>query len=184
MRHPRQLVREKTVLLIIDIQEGFRKILPDVGDLVRNTSILVETAKILKLPVIVTEQYPQGLGHTLKEIDACLGEHKCFAKTAFSCLDAEGFTQSLKQIKRTQVLVCGIEAHVCINQTVHGLLHKDYQVHLAVDAISSRSPRQKEIGIQKMVESGAVRSSVEMALFEMIMTAGAEEFKAVQRLVK
>lgn len=184
MSHPSVLDRDQAVLLIIDVQERYRKVIPDLANLTRNISILVEAAKVLKLPVVVTEQYPQGLGVTVAEISACLGDHSLFSKNSFSCCGAEEFVDALKQIGRKQIIVCGIEAHVCVSQTVHDLLSEGYAVHIVVDALSSRSPKNKEIAVEKMVKSGALPSTVEMALFEMLVQAGTEEFKAVQRLVR
>lgn len=184
MPHSSILNSEQALLLIIDVQESFRKVLPDLANLTRNISILIEASKILKLPVFLTEQYPQGLGKTVAEISACLGDHLYFEKDSFSCCGAERFGQALADTGRRQVLVCGIEAHVCVNQTVHDLLALGYAVHLAVDSISSRNPKNKEIGIDKMVRSGAIQSTVEMSLFEMLGKSGTESFKAVQRLIK
>ncbi|HEY9871383.1 MAG TPA: hydrolase [Candidatus Obscuribacterales bacterium] len=184
MRHPRILSAESAVLLIVDVQENFRKHLPDVSNLARNISILIEASKILNVPVFVTEQYPQGLGKTLAEIKACLGDHEYFEKSCFSCCDAQGFLDKLSVLERKQIMVSGIEAHVCVNQTVHGLLEAGYTVHVINDAIASRSARNKEIGWEKMIGSGAVPSCVEMALFEMLYESGTDTFKAVQRLIK
>lgn len=184
MRHPRVLDSKKAVLLIVDVQESFRKHIPDFADLTRNIAVLVEASKILQLPVFVTEQYPQGLGKTVAEIAACLGQHQHFEKSCFSCCGVDAFMNALDDTERKQVIVCGIEAHVCISQTVHDLLQHDYHPHIITDAVSSRLPRNKEVGIAKMVASGAVLSTVEMALFEMLVESGTEKFKAVQRLVK
>ncbi len=141
-------------------KKAFRKHISEFADMARNISIMVEASKILKLPVIVTEQYPQGLGNTVAEISACLGEHKQFEKSCFSCCQSQGFMAGLASENRKQVIVCGIEAHVCVNQTVHDLLENGYKVHLITDAISSRSQKNKEVGIKKMCASGAVLSSV------------------------
>ena len=184
MHHPRVLYSQQAALLIVDIQEAFRKRLLDVGDLSRNVSILVEAAKILKLPIFLTEQYPQGLGKTLAEIQACLGDYEYFEKQSFSCCGANGFVDALKSSGRTQIIVCGIEAHVCVNQTVHDLLQLGFSVHVVSDAISSRSPKNKEVGLQKMISSGAILSCLEMALFELLVESGTDTFKAVQRLIK
>ncbi|MBX9689507.1 MAG: hydrolase [Candidatus Obscuribacterales bacterium] len=184
MRHQRVLDSKNAMLLIVDVQESFRKQLKDLDNLTRNITILAEAAKILKVPVVLTEQYPQGLGKTIAEISACLGEHKYFEKTVFSCCQAAGFMDMLENLGRNQVIVCGIEAHICVNQTVHELMANDYVVHLVSDAIASRSQRNKEMGWEKMISSGAVPSSVEIALFEMLGEANSEQFKAVQRLVK
>ncbi len=184
MRHPRVLDSQKAVLLIVDVQESFRKHIPEFSDLTRNIAILVEASKILQLPVFVTEQYPQGLGKTVAEISACVGNHQHFEKSCFSCCGSEPFLDALNGTGRKQIIVCGIEAHVCISQTVHDLLAQGYSPHIVSDAVASRFPKNKEVGLSKMVASGAVLSSVEMALFEMLIESGTENFKAVQRLVK
>ncbi len=184
MRHSRILDSKQAMLLIVDVQESFRKQLKDLDNLTRNITILAEAAKILKVPVVLTEQYPQGLGKTIAEISACLGEHKYFDKTSFSCCQAPGFMDMMESLGRNQVIVCGIEAHVCVNQTVHELMQQDYVVHVVSDAIASRSQRNKDIGWEKMIASGAVPSCVEIALFEMLGESNSEQFKAVQRLVK
>lgn len=184
MRHPLLLDRSQAALLIVDVQESFRKHIQEFADLSRNITILVEASKILQLPVFVTEQYPQGLGKTVAEITACLGDHQLFEKSCFSCCGAESFLNALNDSGRKQIVVCGIEAHVCISQTVHDLLQQGYLPHVVSDAVGSRVPRNKEIGIRKMSASGAVITSVEMALFEMLVESGTEKFKAIQRLVK
>ncbi|MBX9769857.1 MAG: hydrolase [Candidatus Obscuribacterales bacterium] len=182
-RHERLLDGQQAVLLIVDVQEAFRKKLPDVPNLTRNISILVEASKVLELPIFVTEQYPQGLGKTVPEIAACLPDHELFDKLCFSCCGLDKFMDALKATKRKQVILCGIEAHACINQTAHDLLANGYEVHLIVDAISSRFPKNRDIAVEKMVASGVVRSCVEMALLEMLVEAGTEKFKSVQRLI-
>lgn len=138
----------------------------------------------MKVPVVVTEQYPQGLGKIVAEISACLGDHKQFEKSCFSCCGNAEFMAYLDETERKQIIVTGIEAHVCVSQTVHDLLQSGYTPHLVTDAISSRFPKNREVGIEKMVQSGAVMSSLETALFEMLVESGTETFKSVQRLVK
>lgn len=184
MGHARVLDCKQSMLLIVDVQESFRKQLKDLDNLTRNITILAEAAKILKVPVVLTEQYPQGLGKTIAEISACLGEHKYFEKTAFSCCQAAGFSDMMESLGREQIIICGIEAHVCVSQTAHELLSGGYTVHVVADAIASRAPRNRDIAWEKMIASGAVPSCVEMALFEMLGGSGSEQFKAVQRLVK
>src|SRR5271170_709613 len=176
MRHPRLLNRDDSLLLIIDVQESFRKVLPDFPNLTRDISILVEVSKILKMPVLVTEQYPEGLGRTVPELTACLGAHERFEKKAFSCCQQEQFRSVLSALGRKQVIVTGLESHVCVSQTVHDLLLLNYSPHLIVEAISSRVNRNKEIGMQKMIEAGAVVSSLETAIFELLVEAGSENF--------
>ncbi|HEY9787590.1 MAG TPA: hydrolase [Candidatus Obscuribacterales bacterium] len=184
MRHPQLVSQSEAILLIVDVQESFRKHIQDFANLTRNISIMVEASKILKVPVFVTEQYPQGLGNIVSEIAACLGDHKRFEKSCFSCLGSQEFVNEVQDFGRKQILVTGIEAHVCVSQTVHDLIAHDFQVHLISDAIASRSQKNRDIGMEKMVGAGAIPSSVETALFEMLVESNTETFKAVQRLVK
>jgi len=187
MRHPRLLNREDAVLLVVDVQEAFVRVMPGLPDLGGKIAVLVEGAGILGVPVVVTEQYPRGLGSTIEPVKNALEKlhgHSLFEKDCFSCCGATDFTGWLDGSGRRQVIVCGIEAHVCVNQTCHDLIHRGYSVHLVTDAVESRIPDNKRVGIEKIIGAGAVPSSVEMALFEMLVQSGTEEFKAVQKLVK
>ena len=185
-RHPNVLDVSNAVLLIVDVQEAFRKFIPDYADLIKSISILRDAAKILNLPVIITEQYQKGLGKTVDEIISGFIEKKfeLVEKDCFSCCGSDQFKDSLKKLGRAQIIVSGIEAHVCVNQTVHDLLVHGYKPHIIVDAISSRYQKNKEVAVQKMTMSGAIPSTVEIALFEMLVQSGTDAFKAVQRLVK
>jgi nicotinamidase-related amidase len=176
----RVLDRERTALVVIDVQEAFAKAVEGFADVVAQTAILVQGAKVLGLPVLVTEQYPGGLGETVEPVrDALGGDVERLPKTVFSAVRAEGFDLQ----GRDQALVCGIETHVCVNQTVHDLLAVGVEVHVAVDAVSSRTAANRELGLRKMEESGAVLTSVETALFELLAEAGSDDFKAIQKLV-
>lgn len=184
MRHKKLLDRDNAALLIIDVQERFRPHTFEVDRLISNIQKMLSGAAVFKLPVLITEQYPRGLGPTVPEILEAAGEYSLFEKDCFSCYGAGDFRQAVEESGRKQIIVCGIEAHVCVNQTVHDLIQSDYSPHLVSDAISSRHPHNKEVGIQKMMAAGAVLSSVETALFEMLVSSGTAEFKAVQSLVK
>ena len=176
-----KLDRERTALVVVDVQEAFRKAIPDFDDVARATATLVEGAKAMGVPVVVTEQYPKGLGETVPEVADHLPEHtEPIDKVAFSAAAAEGFDLG----DRDQALVCGIETHVCVNQTVADLLGASREVHVAEDAVSSRTADNKRIGLNKMERSGAVLTSVETALFELLGGSDAPEFKEVQALVK
>ena len=131
------------------------------------------------MPVVVTEQYPRGLGETVPEVAEHLDGVPRLEKTVFSAAAAEGFDLG----GRDQALVCGIETHVCVSQTVHDLLHDGVEVHVAADAVASRSPEDRRVGLDKMERSGAVLSSTEMALFELLGRAGTDEFKTIQKLI-
>ena len=171
------LRREDAALVVVDVQEGFRKAVDGFEEVVGAVARLVEGAQILDVPVIATEQYPKGLGHTVEEVD--LGDAPVLEKTVFAASRAEGFDLG----GRTQAVVCGIEAHVCVHQTVADLLEKGVEVHVCADAVSSRTAANRELALRRAAEAGAVLTSVEMALLELCERAGTPEFKAVQKVV-
>jgi nicotinamidase-related amidase len=171
---------ERAALLVIDVQEGFRKAVPGLGDVARAAAALVGGAGAVGIPITVTEQYPKGLGHTVPEVaDALPPDATVLEKLCFSAPAAEGFGLA----GRGQALVCGIEAHVCVNQSVLDLLAGGLEVHVARDAVGSRFEQNKEVGLNKAERAGAVITSVETALFELVGRAGTEKFKQVQRIV-
>ena len=171
---------KRAALVVIDVQEAFRKAVPSFGDVARASATLVRGAEAVGVPIVVTEQYPQGLGPTAPEIAEHLPEGlEPIEKVCFSAPEAEGFDLA----GRDQALVCGIEAHVCVNQTVLDLLDQGVEVHVARDAVGSRFEENREVGLEKAERAGAVITSVETALFELVGRAGTDEFKDVQRLV-
>lgn len=181
----RVLSPERAALLVVDVQERLLPAIHDGERVAAACRVLAEAAARLKLPVVVSEQYPKGLGPTVAAVRAALPDGAAvLPKTAFGCLGDEALAARLKELGRPQVLVCGVEAHVCVNQTVHQLLAAGFQPHLVVDAVGSRSPENKRIGVEKMLGSGAVPSSVETALFELLGDARHPEFKPLQSLVK
>lgn len=185
MKHPHTLDRAQTALVLIDMQESFRTVLPDFAAVAGRIAIAAQGAQLLNIPLVVTEQYPRGLGRTAVEIVRVLPEgFEAIEKTAFSSCGAGEFVARLEATGARQILVCGIEAHVCVNQTTHDLLARGYQVHLLWDGIASRTAENRNTGLAKMQQSGAIPSSVEMALFELMRDARHEQFKAVQRLIK
>ena len=174
------LKRDSTVLVVVDVQEAFRPAVLDFERIAHNTAVLVEGAHALGIPVVATEQYPKGLGRTVPEVAEHLDGVEPIEKVCFSAARADGFDTD----GRDQALVCGIEAHVCVSQTVHDLLDRDLEVHVARDAVTSRTEENREVGLRRMERSGAVITSVETALFELLGAAGSDEFKTVQGLVK
>lgn len=176
----RVLDRERCALVVVDIQEAFRDAVGDFGRVAANAAVLVQGARALGLTVVATEQYPRGLGATVPEVADHLDGDGPLAKTVFSAAAADGFDLG----GRDQALLCGIEAHVCVSQTAHDLLDRGVEVHVARDAVSSRSQENLEVGLHKMEGAGAVLTSVEAALFELLGEAGSEEFKTVQALIK
>jgi nicotinamidase-related amidase len=178
-----KLDRSRAALVVVDVQEAFRPAVLDFEQVARNVGILAQGARILGLPTLVTEQYPRGLGHTVPEVADHL-EVSPIEKVAFSAVDADGFTTALQEAGRDQVLLCGIETHVCVNQTAEDLLADGVEVHVAQDAVTSRTAENRALGMHKMERSGAVATSVETALFELLGEAGTPEFKEVQALIK
>jgi nicotinamidase-related amidase len=173
------LERGRTALVVVDVQEAFRKHVDRFDDVARNAAILVQAARVMEIPVIVTEQYPTGLGTTVDEVAGHLDGIAPIPKTAFSAARAEGFSLT----GRDQAIICGIEAHVCVAQTTRDLLEAGVEVHVAADAVSSRTPPNREVGLARMERDGAVISSTETALFELLGAAGSDEFKTIQKLL-
>jgi nicotinamidase-related amidase len=176
----RVLDRARAALVVVDVQEAFRPAVGEFDTVAANTAVLVQGARELGLPVIVTEQYPQGLGETVPEVASHLDGVQRHPKTVFSACRAEGFDLD----GRDQALVCGIEAHVCVQQTVQDLLDRGVETHVVADAVSSRTALNRRLGLEKMERSGAWVTSTEMALFELVERAGTPEFKAIQGLVR
>jgi nicotinamidase-related amidase len=174
------LDRERAALVVVDVQEAFRPAVRDFDSVAKSVAALVQGARILGLPVVVTQQYPKGLGETVPEVAEHLDGIEPLDKVVFSAAAADGFDLD----GRDQALVCGIESHVCVSQTAHDLLDRDVEVHVARDAVTSRTDENRELGLHKMEGSGAVVTSVETALFELVGAAGTDEFKQVQRLIK
>jgi nicotinamidase-related amidase len=176
-----KLDRERAALVVVDVQEAFRKAVPSFADVAEASATLIRGAAAMDVPIHVTEQYPKGLGETVPEVADHLPEGVApVDKVRFSAAEAEGFDLG----GRDQVLVCGIETHVCVNQTVIDLLDDGIDAHVARDAVGSRTRDNWELGLHKMERAGATVTSVETALFELLRGADAAEFKEVQALVK
>src|SRR5262249_26213472 len=160
-----------TALVVIDVQEAYRGLTVEHERMVRGVRRLIEAAKIVNVPILATEQYPKGLGHLIAEVGEALpAGAEPIEKVSMSCWGGPRFAERLNALQRQQVLVCGIEAHACVNQTVHDLLDRGFQVHVPFDAISSRSEHDYRTGWEKMMSSGAVPSTVEMACLEWVRT--------------
>jgi nicotinamidase-related amidase len=185
MPHPKTLDSKKSVLVIVDVQEAFRSVIYDMPLIATSISTAVRGMQILGVPVVVTEQYPKGLGPTVEEISAVLTEEMpVVEKTSFGAYGEPRFVSALEETGAKQILLCGIETHICVNQTAHGLLAAGYDVHLLTDCVGSRFAKDKEAGLKKMAASGVTASSVEMAFFEMLGDAGNAKFKEIQALIK
>ena len=185
MSHPRMLDRSQSALVVIDVRQAYRGLTVEPERVVRGVRRLIDAAQLLGIPILATEQYPKGLGHLVREVaEAFPAGFEVIEKMSFSCCGEPRFTARLAELKRSQIVVCGLEAHACVNQTVHDLLDQGYHVHVPFDAISSRFQHDYQTGWQKMTGSGAVPSTVEMACLEWMRTATAPEFRAIQKLIK
>ncbi len=175
-----RLEADRAALLVVDIQEAFRGVIADADEIIARTQILARAATLLGLPIIVSEQYPKGLGKTVVELDEVLTGATVLEKTTFSAAHADGFSLA----GRDQVIVCGTETHICVAQSVLDLLAADAEVWLACDALGSRSPDDRALAIQRLALAGAVPSSTESICFELMKDAKNPHFKEIQGLIK
>lgn len=176
----------KAVLIVIDVQERLCAAMDEnvLRQLTRNTGILLESANELAIPVIFTEQYVKGLGPTLGELRQTVPAAPSFEKMTFSCCGNDAFIKQLKQSGRTQIIVTGMETHVCVLQTVINLLDEGFDVHLVKDAVMSRSSDNRQTAIEAMVLAGAVPTCAEAVVFQLLKIAGTDSFKKLSKLVK
>lgn len=174
--------RGDTVLVVIDVQEKLIPLIPGFDRIVWNIGRLIDGAKVLGVPVLGTEQYPKGLGGTVKELADRTGP--LAAKLSFSCCQCDEFWQQLAELDVPKVLLCGIESHVCIQQTAIDLLSAGYRVYLAVDALGARFEIDHTTALRRMDSAGATLTTTEAALFEFCEVAGSPEFKQLSALVK
>lgn len=185
MLHPNILNCESTALAVIDIQEAFRYAIPEFAVIASRASTAVSGFLVLGLPVLVTEQYPKGLGPTAEEIRLALPDgYETFEKTAFSSCGASSFVDKLNELGVSQIVLCGLETHICVSQTAHDLLERGFQVHILCDCVTSRFEYNRLVGLQKMRRAGVIESSIEMAFFELMRDAKHEQFKEIQALIK
>ncbi len=187
MPHPHLAVADSSVLVVIDVQEPFARALADRERLTKQITTLIRVAKIVGLPVLVTEQYPEKLGPTVPEIRDTLEELGLYApisKMAFSCCAVDGFVQRVYDSGRDTMIITGIETHVCVQQTVLEAMSLGYKAQVVSDAVASRLPDDRAIALDKMRHAGAVVSSVEMIAYELLGQAGTPEFKAAMEYLK
>lgn len=175
---------KNTILVIIDVQHKLAAAMHDKGLLVENLVKLVKGAQVLQVPVIVTEQNPRGLGETLPEIGSLLGDFEPVSKLAFSCCRENAFAERLEKSGRGQVLVAGIEAHVCVYQTALGLKAAGYETQVVSDCISSRTAENKAIALERLRYEGVALTGVETVLFELLGTAEGNRFRQILGIVK
>jgi nicotinamidase-related amidase len=175
----RPLDAEQCALIVVDIQE---KLLPPIfqkEQLVRNSKLLIRAAGVLKIPTMVSTQYSKGLGGTVAEIASLLPETEAIDKDRFSCFGSDAFCTQLKRLSgnRNKLLLCGMESHICVAQTALAALREGYLVHVASDAVSSRTEWNWKIGLERMRAAGAVISSTEMMIYELMRSSSSPAFK-------
>lgn len=178
------LSRDNSVLLIIDVQEKFRPVIFRWNELIRNINKLVKALQILKIPVLLTEQYTKGLGKTCNEVRKNLLFYRPIGKKEFNCFNNKVFLKQLRSLKKKDLIICGIESHVCIINTLLGAISKGFNVHLVVDAISSRKESDLKIAIERAKQSGAFLTTTEMVIFQLMGSSKIEGFKKISKLIK
>lgn len=178
------LRRDDALLAVVDIQERLATVMAERERVVANTRRLIDAARLLGLPLFVTEQYPKGLGPTVPEIREALSPYAPIEKITFSCCGEPAFTDALEATGRRQVILCGMETHVCVLQTCIGLLRDGYAVHFVQDAACSRTPDNHRMGTEFMRDAGAVVTGTETSLFQLLERAGTAEFREISRLIK
>jgi nicotinamidase-related amidase len=183
-RFSKLLKQQSTALLIIDLQERILPVVNNYQSIVDNTIKLIKGFKELSLPIFYTEQYPKGLGPTVHSITNELTELKPFDKMSFSCSGAGNLFEELHTKNLKQIVVCGIEAHVCVQQTVLDLVENGFQINLAADAVSSRKEIDYATALKRMQHYGAELTTTEAVLFELLNVCGTPQFKAISKIVK
>ena len=175
---------QKCCLVVVDVQGVLAQLMHGKEGLLKNIQILIKSAKILDIPIIWCQQCPQALGATVPQIAQLLADNEPIDKASFSCCGAEQFNSKLNTLSRRQVVLCGIEAHVCIYQTAVDLLGKGYEVSVIADAVSSRTLENRQIAAARMQTEGVNISCTEMVIFELLRTAEHPKFKQIAKLIK
>jgi len=186
-RHPHILRREDALLIVVDMQEPFLRGIHDRDRLVGNVRLLIQAAAIMQVPILPTLQYAERMGGVVPEVMQMFPDFGACVpvdKMCFSCAGAEGFLDRIVSFGRRQILLCGVETHICVSQTALDLASQGYQVHVAADAVSSRSMEKHKLGMERMRDSAVLPCASEAAVYELLREAGTPEFKAVLKLVR
>jgi nicotinamidase-related amidase len=178
------LDKNNTALVIIDIQERLAAVMKMKDAVVSNCLHLIELAKMLNIPIVLTEQYPKGIGQTEESIRKALPEYRPIEKLTFSCCDEPSFPDAIRKLNKKTLIVTGMETHICILQTSIGLLREGFNVHLVKDAVCSRTKENWNVACEFMRDAGAVITCTETVLFQLLQIAGTEEFKAISKRIK
>jgi nicotinamidase-related amidase len=179
-----RILKDDCAGLVIDVQEKLFRVIDGGDRMLERILILLEGLKMLGIPVLLTEQYPKGLGKTVAPVGKVLGNSRPVEKMVFSCCDEPEFQNRLKATSRKTVIICGIEAHVCVLQTVADLRQEGYLPVVIADGTGSRNPVDKQVALERMQAEGALISTMESILFELVRKAGTDLFRAISRLVK
>jgi nicotinamidase-related amidase len=179
-----RIVKDSTAALIIDIQERLYPFIFDNEKLTKNLTKLIEGLKIIGIPIFVTEQYVKGLGPTIEPVATLLGSQARIEKMSFSCCDEPRVMEGIAVTGKENIIIAGIESHVCVLQTVIDLISNGYHPIVVEDCVSSRSGNDKSIAIQRMRQEGAIITTTESILFELLRYSGTEQFKGISKLVK
>ncbi|MCB9831772.1 MAG: hydrolase [Planctomycetes bacterium] len=174
---------DDSVLLVVDLQEKLFPLMQEQDVLLARVQMLMRAAETLDLPILVTEQYPSGLGRTLRALDG-IGRQRRLEKTTFSCFGDEGVVAALRETRRRRLVLCGIEAHICVMQTALEALDAGWEVQVVEDAVASRLPHAAALGIARMRQAGAVTASAEGQIFEWLRRCDRPEFKSLLPLFK
>lgn len=184
MRHQNLLKADNCLLLIVDIQEAFEPHIAEIDRVIERSRIMIQAAGLLKIPLLVTEQYPKGLGPTVEPLRKVLQDCDHYEKTTFSCCGDDTINSAILATDRKQILLVGIEAHVCISQTAHDLIAQGLQCHLPADAISSRQLSDCRVALNRLARAGAIITTTEAAIMEMTTHSRHQNFREISRLIK
>lgn len=176
--------RDGAALIIIDVQEKLFPLISDRERILNNLYKLIQFARIINMPIILTEQYPKGLGPTIPEIKKILLDVQPIEKVEFSCFGSEKFRKAVRGLSVETLIIAGIEAHICVVQTAIEGVKEGYRVCVVSDATSSRNPEDKEIALERLRENGVTVASTEMLIYELLKRAGTQEFREALKLIK
>lgn len=183
--HPLERLKiDHALLLVVDLQGKLARLMDQSDEVIRQAGIMISGCRLLNVPIIWAEQLPEKLGPTVPELAEMMPDQSPRIKSAFGCCEDQAIATAIRESRRWQIILCGIETHVCVWQTAASLLRDGFQVHLLADAVSSRTALNRQVGIQRIVGAGAQISCVEMALFELMGDAGHPCFRQVAKLLK
>ncbi len=175
---------DDSALIIVDIQERLAAVMSEKEKVLGNCLHLIELSKLMNIPVIVTEQYPKGLGPTVEEIRNAMPHYSLVEKISFNCCDEKKFIDIIESLNRKKLILTGMETHICVLQTCLGLIKRGYHLHVVADAVCSRRQEDKNTGINLMRDAGAVITCTETVLFQLLRIAGTEEFRIISKRIK